>query len=128
MKKLFIKIYTIFASVFLPFLVFAQTSSSNSVCGPIKYTKSLQWYLCELYKILGQYIIPLLMLAATGFFMWNIFQYIRFADSEQKRTEYRKTMVWGVVALFVMVSIWGIIAILGGIAGVNTSIIPQITY
>ena len=111
---------------FLPLIAFAQTGST--LCGPIKYSKSLQWYLCEVYKIIGQYLIPLLMLAATGFFIYGIVMFIKNANNETKRTEYKNYMTWGIVALFVMVSVWGIVAILGQIVGTDTSVIPQIRY
>lgn len=130
MKKNIFKIYNLALGLFMPFLAFAQANTntaSSGLCNPT-YQKSLQGYMCELYKIVGQYLLPVLMLAATGFFMWNIVKYIRFAESPEKRKEYRASMIWGIVALFVMVSIWGIIAILGGIVGTNTSVIPQITY
>lgn len=112
--------------LFLPLVAFAQTTSA--LCGPIKYNKSLQWYLCEVYKIIGSYLIPLLTLAALGFFMYNVVMFIKNANNDKLRGEYKTTMIWGIVALFVMVSVWGIVAILGGIVGTNTSVIPQVRY
>lgn len=125
--KNFKKIIIYITAFFAPTLSFAQNTSSGSLC-TYKYAKSLQGYMCEIYKIVGQYLIPILSLAAMGFFIWNIVQYIRFADNQAKRKEYRQSMIWGVIALFVMVSVWGIVAILGGIVGTETSVIPQIKY
>lgn len=126
-NKLFVgKIFTIFSIVLAPVLAFAATT--NSVCGTFKYTKSLQWYLCEFYKIIGQYIIPLLSLAATAFFMFSVVMFIKNANNEAKRREYKTQMIWGVIGLFVMFSVWGIVSVLGNIVGTNTSVIPQINY
>ena len=128
MKKITNKILISIASVFAPFSVFAQTVTSGSLCGPIKYSQSLQSYLCEAYTLVGRYLIPLLTLAASGWFMWNAIMLIRNATNEKLRGEYKNAMMWGLLALFVMVSVWGIIAIMGGIVGTNTSVIPQIRY
>lgn len=125
-NKKFIKFNLMWVSLASPLVAMAQTGSK--LCGPIKYTKSLQWYLCEVYKIIGTYLIPILMLAAMGFFMWGIVQYLMYADNDKKRGEYKVYMTWGVVALAVLVSVWGIVYILGNIAGVNTTVIPQVKY
>lgn len=109
-----------------PMTAFAQTT--NKLCGPIKYTKSLQWYLCEFYKLIGNYLVPILMLAAFGYFLYGMVQFLRYTNNKDKRAEYRVYMTWGVVALAVIVSVWGIIYILGNIFGVNTTVIPQIKY
>jgi hypothetical protein len=127
MKKITNKILIGIATVFAPLSVFAQTSS-GSLCGPIKYAQSLQSYLCEAYTLVGRYLIPILNLAALSWFIWNAVMFIKNASNEKLRGEYKKAMLWGLVGLFVMVSVWGIVAIMGGIVGTNTSVIPQIRY
>ncbi|MBP6912332.1 MAG: hypothetical protein KBB86_00135 [Candidatus Pacebacteria bacterium] len=127
MKNITNKILTIVALAFAPLSVFAQNRSA-SLCGPIKYSQSLQSYLCEAYRLVGYYLIPLLTLAALGWFMWNAIMLIKNANVEKLRGEYKIAMMWGLVALFVMVSVWGIVGIMGGIVGTNTSVIPQIRY
>lgn len=128
MKNITNKILISTALVFAPISVFAQTATNGSLCGPIKYAQSLQSYLCEAYTLVGRYLIPLLTLAATGWFMWNVVMFIKNANNDKLRGEYKNAMMWGLLALFVMVSVWGIIAIMGGIVGTNTSVIPQIRY
>lgn len=126
MRKNLKNVFKSIPLAFLPLVAFAQTS--GGLCGPINYTKSLQWYLCEIYKIIGSYLIPILSLAALGYFMFNVVMFIKSADNDKMREPYKQAMIWGVIALFVMVSVWGIVAILGDIVGTNTSIIPQIRY
>jgi len=48
--------------------------------------------------------------AVLGFF-WGVFQYI-YNEHASKIEEGRKMMVWGIIALFVMVSLWGILEVL----------------
>lgn len=50
-------------------------------------------------------LIPISIGAAMLFFFWGLIQYIRNPGDKNGR----KTMIIGIVALFIMVSIWGII-------------------
>ena len=76
-------------------------------------------------------IVPLIIAVAVAYFIWNVFQYIIRAEEDQK--EAAKThMIWGIVGLFAMVSVWGLVAILQstfGTSGVQSTIggqLPQI--
>jgi hypothetical protein len=63
-------------------------------------------------------IIPILFaLAMVGFF-YGLVMYI--FGAEQNKDQAKKTMIWGVVALFVMASVWGLVAWLGTAVGVGT--------
>jgi hypothetical protein len=59
-----------------------------------------------------QVAIPVVAALALLFFFWGLANFIFHADNEDKRKEGRSVMIWGVVALFAMVSVWGIIAVL----------------
>src|SRR3989338_8727367 len=50
-------------------------------------------------------LIPVLLGLAVVVFFWGIIQYL-FTDAKEKGS---KLMFWGVIAIFVMVSIWGLI-------------------
>lgn len=79
---------------------------------------------------LGQFIIkigaliklalPIVAGLALLYFLWGIAQFIFKADSDKAREEGRQKMVWGIVALFVLISVWGIISSLGYIFRVDT--------
>lgn len=47
---------------------------------------------------------------AVALYFWSIVT--EMWESEQGVAAYRKHIIWGVVALFVMVSIWGIVSVL----------------
>ena len=55
-----------------------------------------------------------LVIAALAllFFFWGLAKFIMNASDETKRAEGRSVMVWGVIALFVMVTVWGLVGIL----------------
>jgi len=66
-------------------------------------------------KIISEIINPLitiLMVLATVMFLWGVMQMITSSDNEEKRSQGKKHIMWGIVGLFIMVSVWGIIQIL----------------
>src|SRR5581483_624169 len=59
-------------------------------------------------SVLNQ-IVVLLMAGAVVVIVWGAFT---FMSSEEKREAGRQKMVYGIIGLFVMVSIWGLVNIL----------------
>lgn len=51
----------------------------------------------------------LLLAAAVVFFLWNIMQVIRNSDNAEELGKFKSKAVWGVVAIAVMVSLWGLV-------------------
>ena len=73
-------------------------------------------------KVIEQIINPLIpVLIGIGLivFFWGIIQFVLNADSEEKRSTGRQHMMWGIIGLFVMVSVWGIIYLLQDFFGVT---------
>jgi uncharacterized membrane protein HdeD (DUF308 family) len=62
-------------------------------------------------NIINQAVVLVVALALL-FFFWGIMKFILNADNDEERTKGKKVMVWGIIALFVMVSVWGLINIL----------------
>jgi hypothetical protein len=58
-------------------------------------------------------------LALLGFF-WGLAIFIFSAGDEKKRGQGRNIMIWGILALFVMLSVFGIIATLQSTLQLNT--------
>lgn len=55
-------------------------------------------------------LVPMIITIAIIFFFWGLTQYLlKIGEDRQAAIQ---TMIWGVVAIFVMVSIWGIIKLL----------------
>jgi len=59
-------------------------------------------------------IIPLIIGLAVVIFLFGIIKYITAGSDEEKRDEGRNTMIYGIIAIFVMVSVWGLVGILKG--------------
>lgn len=76
--------------------------------------------------IIRSSLIPLLITLSVIVFIIGVIKYIAGADDSAKREDGRKFMLYGIVALFVMISIWGLVGILQGTFGLgNTILIPQ---
>jgi hypothetical protein len=62
---------------------------------------------------LGNTFIQILIAFAV---IWIIYNVVRFlivgADNEEKRKAARQSILWGIVGLFVILSIWGLVRIL----------------
>lgn len=65
-------------------------------------------------------LVPLLIGLAVLAFFWFLVEYIwKGKDDPEEYTKGRAGMFYSVVAIFVMVSIWGIIGLIGSIFGVG---------
>jgi hypothetical protein len=124
------KIFTL-ASVFglVPFLTFAAdtTAEAVDVCsnlkGPFKSIAQIfNWASCTLIKS----VVPFLFTLATAAFIYGIIQYFINPDNEEKRKKGKSYMIWGIIALFVMISMWGLVGVLSNTFGVKT-FVPQLS-
>lgn len=71
--------------------------------------------LAELIKLFTDLVNPLIGLLtglAVLLFIWGIVKYILYASDEKKKVSAKDTMVYGVLALFVLFSFWGIVRFL----------------
>ncbi len=71
-------------------------------------------------------LVGIIVTIAIIVFFWGLVRYL--TDVGEAKQEGLKTMFYGVIAIFVMVSIWGIIHLVQntfGVGGQNTAIIPQ---
>jgi hypothetical protein len=68
--------------------------------------------------IINTYVVPTLVVLALGVFLWGAFLFVARADDEKARSEGKQRMAWGVVGLFVVIGVWGLVALLTGFAGV----------
>ncbi len=70
--------------------------------------------------LLSRSVIPLLVTVALVAFMYGVIQYLINAEDENKRKEGRKFMLWGIISLFVMLGIFGILQLLGNTLDIGT--------
>ncbi len=63
-------------------------------------------------------LIPLIITLALVLFLWGIIKYVT-AKGADDHAGAIKTIVTGIIVLFVMVSVWGLVGIFGDTIGVN---------
>lgn len=109
------KILTLTALYALPLVAFAQTPTN--LTGLISFAGDI-----------ANRLIPLLIAVALVVFFWGLVQYIWGAQGEKPK-QAKDIMVAGLLGLFVMVSVWGIIRIAQNTLGVGNqppASIPQV--
>ena len=109
MKKFFLGLLAFLA---LPFMVSAGTIGS------------LGDLLAVFVSIINA-LMPFIVGLAVLFFVWGVFQFVASAGDEEKRTEGRNKMIYGIIGIFVMVSVWGLVNLLEGTFGVERGIIGE---
>lgn len=62
-----------------------------------------------------QIAIPIVAALALLYFFWGLANFILATGSgdEDKRDKAKSVMIWGIVALFLIVSVWGIVEFIG---------------
>ena len=66
-------------------------------------------------------VIPIVFALAIIYFFWGIVQYIRGAGDPAKASEGKSIMIYGVIAIAVMVSLYGLVTWLQDTLGINTT-------
>lgn len=93
-------------------------------CQPVanpKFQDLLKYATC----IINSAVIPLIFALAVASFVWGVVQFVLNPAEEAKREKGRQFMIWGIIALAVMVSVWGLVKILGTTFGIEY-VIPQV--
>lgn len=70
-------------------------------------------------------IVPILITLAVAWFIWNVIKYA-IAGDEGKKSEARSQMIWGIIALAVIVSMWGLVYWLQDVFGVDSASFNQV--
>lgn len=72
-------------------------------------------------------IVPMLITVALIVFIWGLIKYLMKIGDEKERQAGVQLMLWGVIAIFVMSSVWGIVRLLQNTFSVqqNEAIVPR---
>lgn len=76
--------------------------------------------------LIAQSVVPLLFGLATVGFIWGVIQMVINPEDAEKRKQGKQYMIWGLIGLFVMLSVWGLVAILTATFSINSAI-PQLS-
>ena len=67
-------------------------------------------------------LIPVIIGIGVVLFLIGVVQYVASGDNEEKREASRNLMIYGIISIFVMVSVWGFVQILSTTFGFNYSL------
>lgn len=81
---------------FAPAFVFAQTTVAT--------------WLGTISGILN-IVVPILITLGVIYFLWGLVVYVTSGDADKKK-DGQQHMIWGLIGIFVMVGLWGIIAVI----------------
>jgi ethanolamine transporter EutH len=74
-----------------------------------------------LFSNLLNALIGMLITIAIVVFFWGLIKYLLHDGSSEDAHKGIHQMIWGVIAIFVMVSIWGLVALLQRTFGVDNN-------
>ncbi|MFH1170097.1 MAG: pilin [Candidatus Vogelbacteria bacterium] len=95
----------------LPVFVFAQSQ------------ESFKDFVDKIILLIFKPVTLLIGGLAVLYFLVGVLKYIQSADNEEKRKEGTMMMTYGIIALFVMVSLWGLVNVLKTTFGLNNTVI-----
>jgi hypothetical protein len=118
MKKALLTISMATASISLALAEVNITIGSGSQQGQVNGSALIQ--LLNLAQDIAGRLVPFAITLAVLAFFWFLIRFIwKGGQDPAEKTSSLKGMGFSILALFVMVSIWGIIGFLGSIVGVN---------
>ena len=115
------KILAFVVAGLVPSVSFAAVAITTSVSGGVYGL--LKWFGDMLILV-----VPLIISLAVVYFIWQVFRYA-IAGNEEDKAKAKTHMIWGIVGIFVMVSVWGLVGILTstfGTAGQSAMTGPSI--
>ena len=79
-------------------------------------------------KLVGA-LVPILITLALVVFFWGLVRYLWGKGGKADTAGAKTLMIWGIISLFVMVSVWGIVRLAQDALGINpnqTATSPQV--
>ena len=119
--------YTFFISLasFYPMIVLAGGAplSDNScvLADTVTFKLLVDFIICNINTA----VIPLIFGLAVVMFIWGVVQFVIHTDEEAKKEQGRQFMLWGIIALAVMVGVWGLVHIFTNTFNITFGI-PQV--
>ncbi|MBI4136182.1 MAG: hypothetical protein HY481_01360 [Candidatus Vogelbacteria bacterium] len=101
------------AAYFLPLLMFAQSQTGIGLDS-----------VAETINDILRWIAPIVIALAVIYFLVGVFKYVMAAGDDEAKGAGRSMMIYGVIGIFVMVSVWGLVNLLVNTFGLDTSNVP----
>jgi glucan phosphoethanolaminetransferase (alkaline phosphatase superfamily) len=70
-------------------------------------------------EFINQWVIPIMVLLALAYFLFGVVTYIGERD-DSKIEEKKQKMFWGLIALFIMLSVWSLVYVISDTFNIDT--------
>ena len=104
----------------MPLLSFAQASKISSID-----SSSATNLVTSIAKFINYWVIPIMVLVALAYFIAGVVMYIG-ENEDTKRKEKKQKMFWGLVGLFVMLSVWSLVFVIANTFNISTNTGSQV--
>lgn len=82
-------------------------------------TSTLKELIDNFADIIGNSVVTLLSGAALATFIFGLVRLIGAQGDSNKRAEAKRWLVWGIIGMFVLVGLWGIVAFVSSTFGIG---------
>lgn len=70
---------------------------------------SVDSFMANVSEVIINPLIILLFALAVAYFTYGVLKFVLNAENEEKRTEGKNAMLWGIVGLVIMIGVWTIL-------------------
>ncbi len=74
-------------------------------------TAGIGGFILEVNRVIN-YIVPFLVGLAVLVVIYGVFSFISNAADEEARASAKQFIIWGIIGIFIMLSVWGLVTIL----------------
>ena len=78
----------------------------------------LMSFIGTISKVLSA-LVPIMVTLALIYFIYGLAEYVAVSGNEAKKAEGKNIMIYGTLAMFMIVSIWGVVKFIGDTVGVK---------
>ena len=107
----------VFGAAFLSLPQLAHAQATNN---------GLFGVLSRAHQLVNQ-LLPFVITLTLLVFLWGIFKFVMSGGNEEARKQAKGFIIWGLIALAIMVSVWGLVNLLIQTVGVDNTPPPAPT-